>query len=565
MLRLLLIPTFLAALVVGAVVWSGSDAGSADRADFTFINRGDHKSMDPNQMSWMQDIRTAYALWEGLYTLDPVTMKPVLGCADRVEVDPQTHTIWTFHIRSDARWSNGDPVTARDFIFSWRRFLETPWDYTYLHFYIRGARQYAKQVEDNAQAAQRGATTRPLDFSGVGEEALDDHTLRVTLTNPVPFFPALCAFPPFFPMNEKSMESFAKRDEATGIIHYDEKFTRPPNLVTNGPYRMAEWSFKRRMRLVASDFYWDRAHVKSKVIDEKFAEDPLAAYRAYERGEVDWLSDVYTTPDIAADILSHGGRSDLHVFTGFGTYFYSFNCLPKLPDGRSNPLVDIRVRQALCMALDKEPIVRETGRLGQPIARDYIPPGVFDDYASPAGLPFDVAGAKKLLAQAGYPDGRGFPHLTILYNTDGNHADVAQIIRRQWLTNLGVDTDLEGVEVKIFGERLRTQKYDIARASWYGDYDDPSTFTDKYKSDSEDNDAKWVNQQYDRLCSQAQVEADPHKRLQLLAQAENILLNEAPILPIYHYVNAFMFRGNVKGIPLSPGGLQMFQTIQVLR
>jgi oligopeptide transport system substrate-binding protein len=561
MLRLLLILTVLAALVAGAAVWSGAD--TERRADFAFINRGENKSLDPNNMSWMQDIRISYALWEGLYTLDPVTLKPILGCADRSEVDPQTHTVWTLHIRPDARWSNGDPVTAQDFLFSWRRFLETPGEYTYLHYYIRGARQYEHAYADYVQARENGDLNRkPPDFSGVGEVALDDHTLRVTLEDPIPFFPSLCAFSPFFPLNRASMQPFAQTDLVTGVTTYDEHFTRPPFLVTNGPYRMAEWSFKRRIRLVRSDYYWNRANVKSQIIDEIYSDQGLAAFRAYERGDVDWLSEVDL--DLAGAMLANGGRSDLHIFKAFGTYFYSFNCLPKLPGGRANPLADVRVRQALSMAIDKEPIVREVGRLGQPIADQYIPPGVFDGYVSPPGLKYYVDAARKLLAEAGYPGGVGFPHLTILYNNEANHGDVAQIIRRQWLTNLGIDTDLEGVEIKVFGERLHSQDYDIARASWYGDYADPTTFTDKYKSDSDDNDSKWANPQYDHLCAEAQKETDPQKRLKLLSQAEGILLREAPILPLYTYVNDYMFRDNVKGIPLAPNAMLMFSPIEVV-
>lgn len=554
MIRLLSIPVILAGLVAAAVFWS-SDPSDRRPADFAFVNRGDNKCLDPNGMSWMQDIRLAYGLWEGLYTLDPGTLKPILGCADKAQDDP-THTIWTIHIRPDARWSNGDPVKAGDFLFSWRRFLETPGEYTYLHFYIRGARQYSSDFADYIQAKKQGDTARPApDFSNVGEKALDDRTLVVTLADPLPFFGALMAFPPFFPMHEPSMRPFLEADG----LHYNLDFTRPPHLVTNGPYRLAEWSFKRRVRLVASDFYWNRAHVTSKVIDQIYAEDGTAAFRTYERGDVDWLADA--DPDLAAQILTHGGRSDLHVFPAFGTYFYSLNCLPTLWDGRPNPLADVRVRKALAMSIDREPIVRNVGRLGQPVSFDYIPPHVFDGYSSPPGLPYDVPAARKLLAEAGYPRGEGFPHLSILYNNEWVHGDIAQIIRRQWMNNLGIEMDLQGVEVKVFAEKLHTQQYAVARASWFGDYDDPTTFTDKYKSDSEDNDSKWSNAQYDRLCSEAQKETNEHRRLELLGRAENILLNEAPIIPLFTYVNAYMFRDQVKGIPLAANAMIMFQSV----
>jgi oligopeptide transport system substrate-binding protein len=556
MVRLLTIPVILVALVAAAMSWSGS--GASSRADFAFVNRGDNKCLDPNGMSWMQDIRIAYALWEGLYTLDPVTIKPILGTADRADVDA-TKTIWTFHIRSDAKWSNGDPVKAGDFVFAWRRFLETPGEYTYLHFYIKGARKYQDDFAAWLEAKQHGGSQPPPDFATVGELAVNDQTLRVTLTNPVPFLPALLAFPPFFPMHEPSMRPFLESDG----LHYDQKFTRPPNLVSNGPYRLAEWRFKDRLRMVASDYYWDRANVKSRKIDQVYFEDAFAPFRAYERGDVDWIAE--TDADTAAQILSQGGRSDLHIFPAFGTYFYSFNCLPKFSDGRDNPLRDSRVRQALSMAIDKEPIVLKVGRLGQKTARTYIPLHVFDGYPAPPGLPYDVPAAQKLLADAGYPGGRGFPDLEILYNSESSHADVAQVIRQQWQQNLGIQTHLQGVEVKIFGARLHSQQYDIARASWYGDYDDPSTFTDKYKSDSDDNDSKWISSKYDALCAAAAIETDPRRRFDLLAQAENILLTEAPILPLYYYVNAYMFRQNVTGLPLSPNGTVMFKSIHVER
>jgi len=556
MMRLLSIPVFLAGLVAASVFWA-NDAVDPQRADFAFVNRGDNKCLDPNGMSWMQDIRIAYALWEGLYTLDPVTLKPILGTADQAEVDP-THTVWTLHIRPDAQWSNGDPVKAGDFIFAWRRFLETPGEYTYLHYYILGAKQYSSDFADYLDAKSKGdATRRAPDFTSVGEKAIDDHTIVVTLNDPVPFFPALMAFPPFFPMHEPSMRPFLEDDK----LHYNLDFTRPPNLVTNGPYRMDEWTFKRRLRMVASDFYWDRAHVKSRVIDEIYAEDPMAAFRAYERGDVNWLADV--DEDLAAQILKHGGRNDLHVFTAFGTYYYNLNCLPTLPDGRKNPFVDVRVRRALAMAIDKQPIVQNVGRLGQPVAGTLIPPNVFEGYSSPAGLPFDISRARQYLADAGYPNGQGFPHLTILYNNESIHGDVAEIVSHQWLTNLGIQTDLQGLEIKIFGVKLHAHQFDIARGGWYGDYDDPSTFTDISKSDSSDNNAAWSNAEYDRLCAEAQKTLDEHHRFELLSQAENILLDQAPIIPLFTYVNAYMFRDNVKGIPLAANAMLSFKSVEV--
>ncbi len=557
--RLLIILVVLVGLLAGALAWSNN--GRQSRADFSFINRGDNKCLDPNNMSWMQDIRLAYALWEGLYALDPMTLKPILGSAESADTSPDKRT-WTFHIRSSAKWSNGAPLRAQDFLFEWRRMLETPGEYTYLHHYIAGAEEYETAYADYIAAMADGKPATPPDFATVGEKVLDDQTLVVTLKHPVPFFPSLCAFPPFFPMYEPAMRPFGTTDPKTGQTTYDLTFTRPPNLVTNGPYRMDQWTFKQRVRLVASDFYWDRANVKSRVIDQVYDDEPLAAFRLYEQGDVDWLADI--DPEIAAGIIRNGGRSDLHIFPAFGTYYYEFNCQPKLQDGSNNPLADVRVRQALSMAIDKAPIIRDVGRLNQPITSDYVPPGVFPGYRSPPGLPYDVQKARQLLADAGYPNGRGLPRLSILFNTESTHGDIATMIHRQWQQQLGVDVDLQGVEIKVFGARVHSHDFSISRAGWYGDYYDPSTFTDKYTSGSDNNNAGWSNKDYDKLIAAAELEIDPAKRLNLLSQAENILLNEAPIIPLYTYVGAYMFRDNVRGIPLDPQQMEMFKAAQVV-
>ncbi len=536
MVRLLFIPIALLALLLAVLAWSGSAA--QQRPDFSFINRGDIGTLDPNRMSWMQDIRVGYAIWEGLYSLDPVTLNPVPGAAESTDITPDK-TIYTFHLRPNGKWSNGDPVTSANFVFAWRRMLEEPGDYTYLLFNIKGAKDYSENI----------AADKPADWSAVGIEPIDALTLRVTLNHPVAYFPDLCAFPPFFPLNERSMQPFARRDEKTNRVIYEKNFTRPPSLVGNGPYRLISWEFKRSLRFGLNPFYWDRDHVKSKVIECVSAEDPLAMFLKYDSGAAHWQSDV--TGDIAAE-LYRVHRPDLHVFPGFGTYFYSINCQPKLPDGRINPLADVRVRQALSMAIDRQSIVDTITRMGERPALNYVPPGIFADYRSPPGLGADIERAKKLLADAGYPGGQGFPRLSLLYNNESNHGDIAQNVRRQWIDRLGVEFTAEPLEIKTFRERLHKKDYAIARASWFGDYNDPSTFTDKYLSFSENNDSDWKSPRYDSLCAQAELEPDPQKRLRLLEQAELLVDTELPIIPIYYYVGAYLFRDNVKGIPLNP-------------
>ncbi len=542
--------TFLACVIW--VVLPISTVLAGDKPDFVYIDRADVITLDLNRMSWLQDIRVANGLWEGLYALDPKTLACIPGTADQIQVNADK-TIYTFHIRPSAQWSNGEPVTSGDFVFAWRRMLEEPAEYTYLYHYIKGAEVYELAFQKDMKSA---------DFSTVGISAPDPATLTVTLAHPLTFFPDLCAFTPFFPANAKSMEPFKRVDPQTSRVSYDEAFTRPPNLVTNGPYQLTQWQLKVGLTMTANPHYWDKEHVKSKSIGLVVAEEPLTALRKYENGEVDWLAE--PSGEIAGSLIAQH-RPDIHVCPSNGTYFYSFNCLPKLPDGRDNPLADIRVRQALTMAIDKQPIVDKITRCGEPVATDYIPPGIFAGYTSPAGLAFDIKAARHLMREAGYPGGRGFPPITLLFNSEGDHKIIAEYVTRQWKENLNLDIAMEGVEIPEFRERLHNKKYAIARASWYGDYNDASTFTDKYLSTSDNNDSGWANPQYDALCAQAAIEPDVARRNTLLEQAETILLNDAPILPIFGYTNKYVFGSNVTGLYLNARNQVMFKAVSAGR
>ena len=601
---LVFIPVALLAVLAWMILFP---AGAREqRADFTFINRGETKTLDLNRISWAQDIRTAYILWEGLYTIDPVrTLQPVLGCAGKVDLSDD-QTVFTFHIRPEAKWTNGDDLTADGFVFSWRRMLEEPGDYTYLFYYIKGAEEYEKAHQtylgENgkylaANPAYRDALAayhadvraaleaaewdparatlptrpeppagsnppKPADFSTVGVVAVDAKTLKVTLKHPVPYFPDITAFPPAFPLHEPSMRKFRQIDPNSGAVSYGREFTRPPNLVSNGPFRMHAWAFKRRIRFVKSEHYWERDRVRSNSIDQVSCEEPMSQFLMFHNGSVDWVADIAVAPEVAADLKAEN-RPELNVGPGFGTYFYSINCQPKLPGGRPNPFADVRVRQALSMSIDKRPIVDNVTRLGEPVTSNYIPVGVFPGYQSPPGLPYDVKRAQQLMADAGYPGGKNWPRIRLLYNTGAHHAEVAQIVRRQWLENLGIDLELEGVEIKIFGERLHNKDYDIARASWIGDYMDASTFTDKYLSGSGNNDSGWINKDYDRLCAEAAIAVDQTARLKKLHEAEKLLLDEQPIIPMYHYVNADLRRENVHGIKENPRNNVNFRDVYV--
>ena len=416
MRRLLLVPVVLIALAGLALAWSGTAA--EPRADFAFVNRGDINTLDLNAMSYQQDIRIADALWEGLYTLDPQTLQPILGSADSVKLSPDRR-VYTLHIRPDARWSNGDPLLAKDFLFEWRRMIESPREYTYLHDYIRGAEAYEKAYEHFA--ADPARAPRP-DFGSVGEKALDDHTLQVTLERPVPFFPALLAFAPFFPCTSRACgrsprptpRPATSRTSRSSLAR--RTWSRTARSASPNGSSSARCGWSPMSTTGTTPTYAAGRSTRSTPTT------PRRRIGCTRRGAVDWLADV--DAELAAP-LHDRGRTDLHIFKAFGTYYYEFNCQPSLPDGSKNPLADARVRRALAMAIDKEQIVRDVTRLRQPVARTFIPPGVFRGYHSPPGLPYDPAAARAELAAAGYPGGRGFPRLSVLYNTEGQHADIA--------------------------------------------------------------------------------------------------------------------------------------------
>ena len=384
---------------IAVAIWLGGGTGEP-RADFRFINRGSIFTLDPAAMSWMQDIRLALTVWEGLYTYDPETTEPIPGCAFPAEISDGERT-YTFRIRPEARWHNGDPVTAHDFVFGWRRAMEpgTAADYAFFFDLIEGVKDYKAwrlseterigSIEDaGRQRAARDAHLAEADrrfAETVGIRALDDKTLRVRLARPVAYFLDLCAFSTFLPVHRPSVEPF-KIIGDQGVIYYSEQWVKPGNAVFNGPFYITEWKFKQHIRLAKNPHYWNRDAVKLNTIEMVDVEDPNTAWLLYSSGSVDWLSELDTdyAPKLIASSASpfaiatnHSGaeRNDIHAFPAFGTYFYNFNCKEKLPDGQPNPFHDPRVRQAFTMAVDREQLVKEVIRRGNPVATTMVPCG----------------------------------------------------------------------------------------------------------------------------------------------------------------------------------------------
>ncbi len=336
-------------LVLGVVAYFssvGALRGSGEDRPIVLCNADEMKTLDVGQMSWQSEIRTAMALWEGLTSYDKDTLKPVPGVAERWDLSADGRT-YTFHLRKDAKWSNGDAVVAGDFIFAWKRVFLPSTGGNYVSFFnlIEGGEEYADLV----------AKGKPADFSKVGVESPDPLTLIVHLKFPRGYFLDLCAFPPLFPLNEKSMRPFLQ-DASDPSKGYTEKWTRPPSLVTDGAFFLKDWKFKQYMLLEPNENYWDRGNVKCKQLVIKSISDPRAALLAYQSGAVDIFTGV--PQQFGQDLLQQvdEGRKDVHYMPVFGTYYYIFNCTRP-------PLTDKRVRKALSLAVDRKKIADEVVRM----------------------------------------------------------------------------------------------------------------------------------------------------------------------------------------------------------
>jgi len=555
------------------------------RADLTILEISDFNTLDPQRMSYLQDFRLAYGIYEGLVRWDNDTfeIEPAIALGWDISEDNRTYT---FHMTDKARWSNGAPVTARDVAYAWQRAMmpDTAADYASLFFSIDGALdffefrqnqldEYASQpaAERTTERAQQLRATADERFvKMVGVTVVDDFTLSVQLERPTAYFLDLVAFPPFYPVHRETVERYVTIDASSGAVRQDHQWTKPANIVCNGPYIPVHWKFKREMRLARNPEYWNPSLAKSGTITIVPIEEGNTGVIAYKTGVVDWHSDVSVDylPDMIAQ-QERGERDDLHVLRAFGTYFWNFNCTPRLSDGRANPFHDARVRRAFALCVNKHDIVEKVKRTGEQVAGVLIPPGSIPGYQSPAGLGMDLAEAARLLLEAGWEDrdgdgipennnGEAFPVVEILVTTLAYHKDVALAVEQMWQETLGVRSKVVVRETKVYRDNLKRRDYMIARGGWYGDYGDPLTFLDLHRTGDGNNDRGYSNPEYDALLERADNETDASRRLAILSEAERMTVErEFPILPFWHYNYVYMHKPptDKQGNP-NPGGLR---------
>lgn len=495
-----------------------------------YNNGAEPETIDPHRSTGIPEANVELQVFEGLTRLDKHT-KPAPGMAEKWEVSADgLH--YTFHLR-DAKWSNGDTVTAQDFVYAWRRALspELASEYAYQLYYIKNGEAYnAGKVKAASQ---------------LGVKAADAKTLEVTLEAPTPYFLSLCAFPTLMPVNKKTVE----KNKNWAV--------KPETYIGNGAFILKEWKHTEKLVFAKNPLYWDAGNVKLQTLEFTLIVEPSTELVAYESGKLD-VADGVPFPEIDR-LKKETGDKKLRIGDILVTGYYLFNVKRK-------PFTDTRVRRAFSMAIDRQLIIDKILKLGQKPAFAFVPYGIPDveegsDFRKAGGDYFkeDIKEAQKLLAEAGYPGGKGFPDVTLLYNTSESHRQISEVIQQMFKKNLGVNIKLTNQEWKVYLQSTQQQNFQFARAGWVGDYIDPMTFMDMWVTGGGNNRAGWSNKQYDALIEGAKREVDTKKRMALLHQAEKLLMEEMPILPTTFGVDAYLMRDYVHDIARAPLGFMDFK------
>ncbi len=497
---------------------SPSSGQTAANANILHLGNGaEPQDLDPHVVTGSIEHNIVNALLEGLVGKDPIDLSPLPAVAESWEVLDDGKS-YLFHLRANARWSNNDPVTAHDFVYAWKRALMPALgnQYAYMLYPVL-----------NAEKFNKGEIS---DFSQVGVHAIDDRTLQVHLSSSTPYFLGLLDHDSTFPLHRATIEKFGTIDTR------GSEWTRAGNYVGNGPFMLTQWEQNRVIVVEKNPYYWDAATVKLDAIHFYPVEQLNTEERMFRTGQ---LQITYGMPEekISAYLQDNPDLIKIHPY--LGTYFYRLNTT--IP-----PLNDVRVRRALAMSIDRESIVKNVTKGGQIPAYTLTPPDTLG-YTARAAIPYDIEQARQLLAEAGYPDGRGFPVLQLLYNTLETHQKIAVAIQQMWKQALNIDITLQNQEWKVFLDNERIMNFQITRASWIGDYIDPNTFLDMFLTDGGNNKSGWSNPHYDEMIAKAANTPDQQQRYELFQQAEEILMNEVPIIPVYTYSRVYLQSPEVKG------------------
>lgn len=475
-------------------------------------------SLDPRKGGGTPEGYVLRQIFEGLTTQDQKG-EPVPGVAERWDISPDGLK-YTFHLRANAKWSNGEPVTAQDFEFAWKSVLSPD-------FGSRAADQFYFIKNGEAYNKKKVAADQ------VGIKAINERTLEVTLQYPTPYFLSLAAFHAFYPVNKKLVESNPKWN------------TTPETTIGNGPFKIVSWDHNNKIQLVKNDQYWNTGVVKLAKVELYLADNYQTVLNMFETNQVDTVE---VSPPVG-EIPRLLKENKLKILPFTCTYFYAVNTTKP-------PFDNAKVRKAFALSLNRKAITESITRGGEKPALAWIPFGLTDakledDFRKTGGDLYadsDIETAKKLLAEAGYPEGKGLPPVTLLYNTNEFNKVIAEAVQEMWRKNLGVSVNLVNQEWKVYLQTRNSGDYQLARNGWLARYSDPMTFLEGITTGSSTNYMRWSNPEFDRLVKTAQTSNDSAARMKAMHDAEKILMDEMPVIPIYFYTNKVVQRQNVEGV-----------------
>ena len=509
----------LTALIAGnvataAVVPAGVQL--AEKQTLVRNNGSEVQSLDPHKIEGVPESNISRDLFEGLLISD-VDGKPSPGVADKWE--NKDFKVWTFHLRKDAKWSDGTPVTAQDFVYSWQR-LANPNTASPYASYL----QYGHIVNiDDIIAGKKPVTD-------LGVKAIDDHTFEVTLSEPVPYFYKLLVHSSLSPVPKAVVEKFG------------EKWTQPANIVSNGSYKLKDWVVNERIVLERNTHYWDNAKTIINQVTYLPISSEVTDVNRYRSGEIDMTYN--NMPIELFQKLKKEIPNEVHVDPYLCTYYYEIN-------NQKAPFNDVRVRTALKLALDRDIIVNKVKNQGDLPAYSFTPP--YTDGAKlvePEWFKWSQEKrneeAKKLLAEAGYTADKPLT-FNLLYNTSDLHKKLAIAVASIWKKNLGVNVKLENQEWKTFLDTRHQGNYDVSRAGWCADYNEPTSFLNMVLSDSSNNTVHYKSPAFDKLIADTLKATDDAQRSELYSQAEQLLDKDSAIVPVFYYVNARLVKPWVGG------------------
>jgi oligopeptide transport system substrate-binding protein len=491
-----------------------------NRANMLYYGLGaEPQDIDPQVTTGVPSSKVEGALFESLINNNPGDLAPIPGTAKSWTISADG-TIYTFTIRPSARWSNGDPVTAEDFRWSWQRAL-TPTlgnPYGYMYNPIKNAKEY-----------RHGEV---VDFAQVGIKVIAPLTLQVELSVATSYFLGLLTHPVFYPVHRASLEAVGNP------YQIGQPWTRPGRLIGNGAFKLTEWKLFKDITVEKNPHYWAADSVRLSAIKFVITENISTEERMYRADQLHVTND---TPIDKMPRYREEKPSEFFNNPYLGTYFYRFNVTKP-------PFDNLMVRRALAMTVNRDHVVKHVAKGGQIPAYTITPPNT-NGYFAESDLTFEPEKARQLLAEAGYPNGEGFPVTELLYNTSESHRKLAVALQQMWKTELNIDITLRNEDWKVYLESQKQGDYEISRGSWVGDYLDPNNFLDLWVTEGGNNRTGWSNAEFDKLVLElAPSASDQTARYDLLRQAEKILTDDLPILPVYTYTTKFLVKPCVKGL-----------------